>query len=61
VTYTVQAKADGAPWRTVALGLPLPSTDIDVNQFPGARRLEIRVLQSDGFEESEVFRQVNVF
>lgn len=61
VTYTVQAKADGLPWRTVALGLPLASTDIDVNQFPGAKRLEIRVLQSDGFEESEVFRQVKVF
>jgi hypothetical protein len=61
VTYTVQAKADGAQWRTVAVGLPLPSTDIDVNQFPGAKRLEIRVLQSDGFEESEVFRQVKVF
>lgn len=61
VTYTVQAKADGASWQTVALGLPLPATDIDVNQFPGAKRLEIRVLQSDGFEESEVFRRLMTF
>lgn len=61
VTYTVQAKADGASWQTVALGLPLPKVDIDVNQFPNAKRLEIRVLQSDGFDESEVFRQIKTF
>jgi hypothetical protein len=61
VTYTVQAKADEASWLTLALGLPLPATDIDLNQFPGAKRLEIRVLQSDGFEESEVFRQIKTF
>jgi hypothetical protein len=61
VTYTVLARADGAPWRTVALGLPLPTADVDVNQFPGAKHLEIRVLQSDGFEETEVFRQVKSF
>jgi hypothetical protein len=61
VTYTVQAKADGGSWQTVALGLPLPTANIDVNQFPSAKRLEIRVLQSDGFEESEVFRQVKTF
>lgn len=61
VTYTVQVKADGASWQTVALGMPLPTADIDVNQFPEAKRLEIRVLQSDGFEESEVFRQIKTF
>jgi hypothetical protein len=39
VTYSVQAKPEGdAAWQTLAVGLPTPSTEIDVNQFPGRKK-----------------------
>lgn len=62
VTYTVQAKAEHEPnWQTIAVGLPVPSTNIDVNQFPGAKSVSVRVLQSDGFSESKVFEEKKTF
>lgn len=62
VTYTVQAKGDHEPnWQTIAVGLPVPKTDIDVNQFPGAKSVSVRVLQSDGFSESQVFEEKKTF
>jgi hypothetical protein len=62
VTYTVQAKAEHEPnWQTIAVGLPAPSTDIDVNQFPGAKSVSVRVLQSDGFSEQKVFEDTKTF
>lgn len=62
VTYTVQAKAEHEPnWQTIAVGLPIPTTDIDVNQFPGAKSVSVRVLQSDGFSESKVFEDKKIF
>lgn len=58
VSYTVQARASGSElWETVAVGLPTPDrSDVDINQFPGAVRLEVRVLQNNGLTETEVFR-----
>lgn len=62
VTYTVQAKAEHEPnWQTIAVGLPVPSTEIDANQFPGAKSVSVRVLQSDGFSESKVFEDKKAF
>jgi hypothetical protein len=62
VTYTVQAKAEGAAnWQTLAVGLPNPTTDVDVNQFPGAKGVRVRVLQSDGFSESQIYEDSKTF
>ncbi len=56
VTYSVQAKPEGGmAWQTIAVGLKTPSTEVDVNQFPGAKSVAVRVLQSDGFSETEIF------
>jgi hypothetical protein len=61
-TYIVQARADDDDaWQTLAVGLPTPSTYVDVNQFPGAKRVQIRILQSDGFSETEVFNDTQTF
>jgi hypothetical protein len=61
VTYTVQAKPEGSPlWQTIGVGLPTPDADVDVNQFPGAVSVDVRVLRSDGFTEVEVFRDRKV-
>jgi hypothetical protein len=62
VTYTVQAKAENSPnWQTIAVGLKAPTTDVDVNQFPGAKGVNIRVLQSDGFSEKQIFEHTKTF
>ena len=60
VTYSVQVKPDTARhWNTIAVGRPTPSIDIDRNQFPGARKAEVRVLRTTGFDE-EVIAQETV-
>ncbi|MER8408169.1 hypothetical protein NKH16_26470 [Mesorhizobium sp. M1307] len=62
VTYTVQAKPGGSEnWQTLAVGLPVPQTSLDVNQFPGAKSVEVRVLQSDGFSEEQIFQETKHF
>lgn len=62
VTYTVQAKAEhDKNWQTIAVGLKTPTTEVDVNQFPGARGVNIRVLQSDGFSEKQIFENTKTF
>lgn len=62
VTYTVQARGSGQDrWQTIGIGLFSPSTEVDVNQFPGAKAIELRVLQSDGFSEQEVFKETKTF
>jgi len=48
-------------WQTIGIGLFSPSTEVDVNQFPGAKAIELRVLQSDGFSEQEVFKETKTF
>jgi hypothetical protein len=62
VTYIVQAKPADAPvWHTIGVGLKTPSTEVDVNQFPGAKRIAVRVLRSDGFSETEIFHNEKRF
>ena len=62
VTYSVQARPEGAAaWQTIAVGLPTPSAEVDVNQFPGAKGVSVRVLRSDGFSETEVFQGHRAF
>jgi len=62
VTYSIQAKPEGsAAWQTVAVGLPTPSAEVDVNQFPGAKGVSVRVLRSDGFSETEIFQADKAF
>jgi hypothetical protein len=58
VTYTIQAKPEGAgAWQTIAVGRQTPAAALDKNQFPGARRVEVRVLRSTGFADSVVTQQ----
>lgn len=62
VTYTVQARgSEQKRWQTIGIGLFSPSTEVDMNQFPGAKAIELRVLQSDGFSEQEVFKETKTF
>lgn len=50
-TYTLQAREKGAAiWETLDIGLERPdAAKVDVNQFPGAKVIEVRVLKSSGF------------
>jgi hypothetical protein len=53
LTYAVQASTDeGTSWFTVAVGLKTPEFRFDPRQFPGARRVQIRVLATDGFTQT---------
>jgi hypothetical protein len=62
VSYAVQAKpSDSNVWQTLGVGLATPAANVDINQFPGARAIDVRVLQSDGFSEKEVFRDTKNF
>lgn len=55
VTYSVQVKPDnGTHWSTIAVGRPTPHLEIDRNQFPGAKKAEVRVLRTTGFEEEVI-------
>lgn len=55
VTYSVQVKPDtGELWSTIAVGRPTPKVEIDRNQFAGARKAEVRVLRTNGFDESVI-------
>jgi hypothetical protein len=52
VTYTVQVKPEGSDaWHTISVGRDTPETEIDRNQFPGSRKVDVRVLQTTGFDE----------
>lgn len=63
VSYILQVRPEGdSRWHTMAVGLPRPdAADIDVNQFPGASALEVRILQNNGKETSEVFHERRAF
>jgi hypothetical protein len=48
-------RADGATaWQAIAVGVPSPNVEVDANQFPGASRLSVRVVRSDGFQQSVI-------
>jgi len=62
VTYSVQAKPDSSSsWMTLAVGLDAPNSEVNINQFPGASKIEVRVLRTDGFTETEVLRETKQF
>jgi hypothetical protein len=55
VSYTVQAKPDNdARWVTLAIGRAEPKFEIDKDQFPGAKTLDIKVTESTGFSQTTV-------
>lgn len=55
LTYTVQARPHGAKaWQTLAVGRLTPDLEVDVNQFPGATEVDIRVLRTNGFSEEVI-------
>ena len=52
-SYAVQASTDeGQTWFTVAVGLKTPEFKFDSKQFPGAKRIQIRILATNGFTET---------
>jgi hypothetical protein len=52
LTYTVQVRPEGAgAWNTIAVGRETPDVEIDRNQFPGARHVDVRIVQTTGFEQ----------
>lgn len=60
VSYAVQASTDeGQTWFTLAVGLETPQFTFDPKEFPGAQRIHIRILTTNGFTQtvsaSEVF------
>ncbi|GAA6179570.1 hypothetical protein NBRC116594_10080 [Shimia sp. NS0008-38b] len=57
-TYTVQAREKGSDlWQTLDIGLDRPDAgQIDLNQFPNAEAIEVRVLKSSGFDLEEIDR-----
>ncbi len=58
VTYTVQVKPDtGGHWNTIAVGRPTPNVEIDRNQFAGAKKAEVRVLRTTGFDEQVIVHE----
>lgn len=63
VTYTIQVRPEGSNfWQTVGIDLPRPDEgEVDINQFPGAAALDVRILQSDGFSEREIFSERRTF
>lgn len=63
VTYTVQARPDDSDrWVTLGVGLASPAeASVNVNQFPGAGKLDVRVFQSDGFQERLVMEETRKF
>ena len=55
ITYAVQVKPDnGVHWNTIAVGRPTPDVEVDRNQFAGAKKAEIRVLRTTGFDEEVI-------
>ncbi|WP_299810303.1 hypothetical protein [uncultured Roseibium sp.] len=57
-TYTLQAREKGGSlWQTLDIGLDRPDAgQVDLNQFPHADAIEVRVLKSTGFDTEEVDR-----
>jgi len=57
-TYTLQAREKGSSlWQTLDVGLDSPDAgQVDLNQFPDADAIEVRVLKSSGFDTEEVDR-----
>ncbi|MCZ7659306.1 MAG: hypothetical protein M5U07_16270 [Xanthobacteraceae bacterium] len=63
VSYALQVRPEGdTRWHTMATGLDRPNVaDVDVNQFPGASAIDVRVLRSNGLETTEIFHERREF
>jgi hypothetical protein len=49
----LQVSTDGGQtWQTVAVGLTSPSANIDRSQFQDAERITVRVIATNGFDNS---------
>ena len=58
-SYAVQASTDeGETWFTVGVGLKTPEFRFDAKQFPGAKRIHIRILATNGFAQTVVQSEV---
>lgn len=58
ITYSIQARPKHAKaWSTLAVGRASAEVVLDSNQFPGQAEVEVRVLRTDGFADSEVSRK----
>ncbi|MDH0737326.1 hypothetical protein [Achromobacter spanius] len=59
VSYMLQVRPEGDErWHTMAAGVAQPSTaNLDINQFPGAVALDVRVLRTNGLETVEILRE----
>ena len=59
VTYAVLAKPNNSEiWNTLSVGRRTPEFEIDKNQFPGAEKLEIKVVQNVGFSRRVIDERV---
>lgn len=59
ITYSTQARLKHAKvWSTLAVGRASAEVVLDSNQFPGQAEVEVRVLRTDGFTDSEVSRKM---
>jgi hypothetical protein len=55
VSYTVMVKReDESHWQSIAVGKSKPDFEIDRNQFPGAKKVKVKVLRTTGFEQDVV-------
>jgi hypothetical protein len=63
VSYLLQVRPGGdSRWHTMATGMDRPdAVEVDVNQFPGAKSLEIRVLRTNGLETTTILETQRVF
>lgn len=63
VTYLLQVKPEGDNrWHTMATGMDRPdAVEVDVNQFPGAKTLEVRVLRTNGLATTTVLETTREF
>jgi hypothetical protein len=53
ITYNVQVSTDGGnTWQTVAVGRTTPDATIDRSQFPDAAHIMVRVIATNGFDNS---------
>ncbi len=48
---------DQRQWTTLGIGKPLPEFELDKNQFPGARLLQVRILRNTGLSTEVIDQQ----
>jgi hypothetical protein len=63
ITYILQVRPDGdTRWHTMAAGIDRPDeANVDINQFPGASAIDVRILQSNGFQTTTILEKRHEF